>query len=76
MLNRINEIEKNIDNLQYIYESKQKEKANLEDTIKRRSQILEASEKKVRDLESKIQVMEVNVSMQRANYDMKVERKD
>ena len=76
MLNRINEIEKNIDNLQYIYESKQKEKSNLEDTIKRRTQILEESEKKVRDLESQIQFMELNVTMQKQNYEMKKERKE
>ena len=70
------EINKGIDNLKMIYESKEKERMSLEEAIRRRNEILNESQLKLRDLESQITMMELNLQMQESNYQMKVDRRD
>jgi hypothetical protein len=59
-----------------IYESKEKERMSLEEAIRRRNEILNESQLKLRDLESQITMMELNLQMQESNYQMKVDRRD
>lgn len=70
------EINKGIDNLKMIYESKEQERQSLEEAIRRRTEILNESSLKLRDLESQITMMELNLQMQESNYQMKVDRRD
>lgn len=75
MVARICELEKSLDNLKMIYESKQSEKRNLEEAIRTRTQIMNESNNKLRDLESQISVMEIRISNAKSNYEMKLKRK-
>ena len=75
MVARIYELEKSLDNLKMIYDSKQSEKRNLEEAIKTRTQIMNESNNKLRDLESQISVMEIRISNAKSNYEMKYKRK-
>ena len=49
---RISELEKSLTNLNVIYESKLKEKKSLEEAIRRRTEILNDSSSKLKDVES------------------------
>ena len=73
---RTEEIERSIDNLRIIYESKERERKSLEDAIRNRKELLNESNLKLRDLESQITIMELNLQMQESNYNMKVDRKN
>jgi chromosome segregation ATPase len=73
---RTAEINKGIENLKMIYESKEQERQSLEEAIRRRTEILNESSLKLRDLESQITMMELNLQMQESNYQMKVDRRD
>ena len=73
---RTAEINKGIENLKMIYESKEQERQSLEEAIRRRTEILNESQLKLRDLESQITMMELNLQMQESNYQMKVDRRD
>lgn len=70
------EINKNTENLRVIYESKERERQSLEEAIRRRTEILNESSLKLRDLESQITMMELNLQMQESNYQMKVDRRE
>jgi chromosome segregation ATPase len=76
MSKRTSEIDKSIQNLKIIYESKENERKSLEEAIRRRKEILNESNLKLRDLESQITIMELNLQMQESNYNMKVDRRD
>ena len=51
MVSRIYELEKSLENLKMIYESKLNEKKNLEEAIRTRTSIMNESNSKLRDLE-------------------------
>jgi len=75
-ISRITELEKSLENLKLIYESKLKEKNSLEEAIRKRTEILNDSSSKLRDVEAQINIMKLNLDMQENTYAMKKERRD
>ena len=76
MVTRIFELEKSLENLEMIYKSKISEKKNLEEAIKRRTEIMNESNTKLRDLEGQIGLMELKIKMAKDNYEMKYQKKE
>lgn len=76
MVSRIYELEKSLENLKMIYESKISEKKNLEDAIRTRTQVMNENNTKLRDLEGQISVMEMRIQNAKSNYEMKYKKKE
>ena len=76
MVPRIYELEKSLENLRMIYDSKVNEKKNLEEAIRTHTQIMNESESdaKLRDLESQITVMEMRIQNAKSNCDLKTRK--
>lgn len=73
---RSTEIQKAINNLNEIFTSKENERKSLEESIRRRQEMLNQKNLELRDLESQITIMELNLQMQEENYNVKVNRRD
>ena len=76
MVSRIYELEKSLENLKLIYDSKVNEKKNLEEAIRTRTQIMNESNAKLRDLESQITVMEMRIQNAKSNCELKTKKMD
>ena len=76
MVSRIYELEKSLENLKMIYESKLNEKKNLEEAIRTRTSIMNESNSKLRDLEGQIAVMEIRIQNAKSNYEMKYKKRE
>lgn len=76
MVSRIYELEKSLESLKIVYESKQNEKRSLEESIRTRTQIMNESNSKLRDLEGQISVVEIRIQNAKTNYDLKQKKKD
>lgn len=76
MVNRIMDLEKSLETLRSIYESKLTEKKNLEDAIRMRSNIMNESNSKLRDLEGQISLMEIKVQRAKEKYEAQAKKRD
>lgn len=76
MVNRIIDLEKSLETLRSIYESKLSEKKTLEDTIRLRSNTMSESNAKLRDLEGHISLMEIRVQRAKEKYDAQLKKRD
>lgn len=76
MILRISDLEKNLQNLKTIYDSKVSEKASLEEAIKTRKTILNESESKLRELDNKVVIMGLSVDDQKSKYEMQLAKRD
>lgn len=74
--NRITDMERSIGNLKEIKASKERERKSLEESIRRRQEMLNQKNLELRDLESQITIMELNLQMQEDNYNGKTQRRD
>ena len=76
MQSQLAELEKEVDDMKLISQSKNNEKKYLEEGIKKRNEIYHKSCQKLQDLENNISVLEMGLQMQKQNIELRLQRND
>lgn len=76
MQSQLAELEKEVDDMKFISQSKNNEKKYLEEGIKKRNEIYHKSCQKLQDLENNISVLEMGLQMQKQNIELRLQRND